>query len=114
MSDEEKEIPLWHQSGMNLRGEPFVQLLQGESVIGQMSAEQAREHAQAILESAEAAEQDAFMFDFAKTQIGLDDQSAMRLIMAFREYRAKTTNKRGGPTRPQDWVMPPEDKRAKE
>lgn len=111
MSDE-KYQPLWHQSGLNIRGEPFVQLIQGETVIGQMSAEEARAHAQAVLESAEASEQDAFMFDFARHQIGLDDQGAMRLIMAFREYRAKASNKRGGPTRPEDWVMPPEDKRG--
>jgi hypothetical protein len=97
---------LWHQSGVNPNGEPFVQLLRGEEIVGQMDVAQAREHARAVLEAAEAAEQDAFMMDFAQHKIGLDFERAGALLIAFRRFRAETTGKSQGPTRPTDWVMP--------
>ena len=102
MSD--KEHVLWHQSGVSPTGDPFVQL------IPQMSPEQAREHARAITEAAEAAEQDSFLMDFARNQIGLDLETAGRMLVAFRQYRAERTGKSQGPTDPRDWVMPPPDK----
>lgn len=106
-----KEHVLWHQSGVSPTGDPFVQLLQDDKIIGQMSPEQARDHARAITEAAEAAEQDAFLFDFGRNQISDGDAATgMRLVMAFREYRAKVTGKSQGPTNPRDWVMPPPDK----
>ena len=102
-----KEHVLWHQSGVNASGEPFVQLIQNDHIIGQMTPWQARDHAQAILEAAEAAEQDAFMFHFGTHQISDGDpQAGMRLVMALREYRQKTTGKSQGPRNPKDWVMP--------
>lgn len=100
---------LWHQSGVNQRGEPFVQLLRGMTVIGQMDPEQARDHARAITEAAEAAEQDAFMLSFLQdeTKIGLDHHRAMRVLMDFRAWRTARTGKKSGATNPRDWVMPP-------
>ena len=97
---------LWHQSGVNKAGEPFVQLLQGTTIVGQMSPQEAREHAHAILEAAEASEQDAFLLDFAQNKIGMKFQDAGSILMAFRDYRAKTSGKRGGPTNKRDWVRP--------
>jgi hypothetical protein len=101
---------LWHQSGVNRQGEPFVQLILGTKVITQMDLEQARDHARAITEAAEAAEQDAFMLDFLqdKDKIGLDRDRAMQVLMDFRRFRTAHTGKRGGPADPKDWVMPPE------
>jgi hypothetical protein len=99
---------LWHQSGVTQKGEPFVQLIKGTTVIAQMDVEQARDHARAVLESAEAAEQDAFIFDWVVNQVGSGPQQAMGLLVDFRKYRAERSNKRGGPHRPGDWVMPPE------
>lgn len=68
-----EEIPdniLWHQSGVNKKGEPFVQLLRGMEIICQMDPEQARDHARAITEAAEAAEQDAFLMDWGQRVVG--------------------------------------------
>lgn len=107
---EPKESILWHQSGVAPTGEPFVQLLRDEEIVAQMSPEQARDHARAITEAAEAAEQDAFMMEFAQKEIGLDFNRAGHLLIAFRNYRAERTGKSQGPTRPSDWVMPPPDK----
>jgi hypothetical protein len=97
MSDEHKEVfPLWHQSGINRDGEPFIQLILGDKIIAQQSVEQAREHALAILEAAEAAEQDAFLVHFAKTEIGVGENEAAKLLMSFRDFRREQTGKRSG------------------
>ena len=101
---------IWHQSGINLKGEPFVQLLRGTQVVGQMTPQEARDHAQAIIEAAEAAEQDAFLWSFAHEKLELTDQQAYGLIIEFRKFRERTTGKSQGPTRPTDWIMPDKKK----
>lgn len=110
MSADEKfpDDILWHQSGVNLKGEPFVQLLRGEKIIAQMDPGQARDHARAITEAAEAAEQDAFMLSFLQDQskVGLDRDRALQVLMDFRAFRIARTGKSSGPANPRDWVMP--------
>lgn len=103
--EDEPQI-LWHQSGVNSKGEPFVQLLLNERIIGQMSPEEARDHARAITEAAEAAEQDAFIFDWVTRKVGSAPEQAAGLLQDFRAYRLERTGKRGGPSNPRDWVMP--------
>jgi len=105
MSDE--KLPdniLWHQSGVNQKGEPFVQLLRGTEIVGQMSVAEARDHARAMTEAAEAAETDAFVFQWVTKQVGAGPQQAAGLLADFRRYRAEITGKREGPTNPRDWV----------
>jgi hypothetical protein len=109
--DPPKEQVLWHQSGVAPTGEPFVQLLLDQQIIAQMSPEMARDHARALTEAAEAAEQDAFIMTFAQEKIGLSFADAGQLLVGFRNFRAERTGKSQGPTRPSDWVMPPEGKR---
>lgn len=53
------EKTLWHQSGVNRKGEPFIQLMLDDAVVCQLSTEEARDHARNVLEAAEASEQDA-------------------------------------------------------
>lgn len=103
-----KERVLWHQSGINRKGEPFVQLLLDQEIIAQLTPELARQHAQQITEAAEAAEQDAFLFDWVRRKVGAGPEQAAGMIADFRRYRAERTGKSQGPTRPSDWVMPPE------
>ena len=105
-----KEQHLWHQSGVAPTGEPFVQLLLDDQIIAQLSPAMARDHARAITEAAEAAEQDAFLMHFAQTQIGLDFNRAGQLLIAWRNYRQEQTGKSQGPRHPKDWVMPAADK----
>ena len=112
MPDEEIPDPLWHQSGVNQKGEPFVQLILGTRVIGQMTPEEARDHARAITEAAEASEQDAFMLSFMQDKVGLDLSRAGQILVDFRAWRVERTGKRGGPTNRRDWVMPPADERT--
>jgi len=90
------DVVLWHQSGVNREGEPFVQLILGDKLIAQQSVQQAREHGLAILEAAEAAEQDAFLVYWAKTRIGVTEEAAVGLLADFRAYRREQTGKRSG------------------
>ncbi len=107
MSDEapSNEV-LWHQSGVNLKGEPFVQLLRDTTIIAQMDPEQARDHARAITEAAESAEQDAFIFDWVLNKIGCGPAQASGLLQEFRQYRRERTGKSSGARNERDWVMP--------
>jgi hypothetical protein len=98
---------LWHQSGVNAKGEPFVQLIHGDKVIAQMDVEQARDHGRTIIEAAEAAETDAFIFDWVCNKVGSGPEQAMGLLVDFRKYRSEVTGKRHGPTSQREWVMPP-------
>lgn len=97
---------LWHQSGVNKKGEAFVQLILDGKIIAQMEPGDARDHARAITEAAEAAEQDAFLFDWVCNQVGSGPEQAAGLIADFRRYREARTGKKGGPSDPTDWVMP--------
>jgi len=100
---------LWHQSGVNPNGVPFVQLIMDDKVIGQMTPEEARDHARAITEAAEAAEQDSFLLHFAKSKLGCDVQQAMGLILEFRHYR-EDHGKKGPPSDPSEFVVDKKDK----
>jgi hypothetical protein len=106
----EKNERLFHQSGVNPKGEPFVQLLLDGKIIGQLTPEDARDHARAITEAAEAAEQDAFLMDFLQNKMELPFESAGHVLMEFREFRKARTGKSQGPTKASDWVMPPPPK----
>ena len=107
MADEQQDgLPLWHQSGVNRAGEPFIQLILGTRVIAQQSVEQAREHAMAVLEAAEAAEQDAFLVSWVKDNIGAGEAGAVGMLNEFREWRRARTGKRSGQE-----VIPPQDKK---
>ncbi len=102
------ERSLWHQSGVNSKGKPFVQLVLRGRPIAQMSPKEARDHGAAIIETAEAAEQDAFMVDFAKTQLGLPQEAAIAMLMEFRKFR-ESKGRKGPPTDKAEWAMPQND-----
>lgn len=55
----------------------------------QMSVAAARNHAQDILEVAESAVADAFIFEFMKAKVRLSDQAAAAMIGEFRVWRAE-------------------------
>lgn len=101
------EPVLWHQSGVNAKGEPFVQLILGEKVIAQMDVAQARDHGMAIVEAAEAAETDAFVYQWVLEHVGGGPAQAAGLLVDFRKYRAEVTGKRHGATSSRDWVGGP-------
>ena len=59
-----------------------------------------------MVEAAEAAEQDAFMWGFAIERLGMPELSAGQILIEYRKFREDTTKKKGGPIRPSDWTMP--------
>lgn len=99
-----KDRTLWHQSGVNKNGEPFIQLLIDEDVVCQLSPEEARDHAKNVLEATEASEQDAFMLDFMQQKLGLDVQRAMQVIIDFRKWR-ESRGKKGPPSDAREFVQ---------
>jgi len=115
MVDNEQVNVLWHQSGVNAKGEAFVQLFKDGEPIAQMDPEQARDHARAIYEAAEAAEQDAFMFMFLQKEIGVPEIGAMSILVEFRKWREEH-GKKGPPSDPKEFTRtekhkdPPEQK----
>ena len=53
----------------------------------QLSPEEARDLAQNILEAAEAAEQDAFIFEFHRDLMNGDENVAANMLIQFRKWR---------------------------
>lgn len=100
------EHVLWHQSGVNSKGEPFVQLIQDDVVICQLSPEEARDHAKNVLEATEASEQDAFMFNFLqdKEKFAMTTPQAMQVIVDFRKWR-EARGKKGPPSDGREFVV---------
>lgn len=78
---------LFQSSGVSaFTGEPFIEIHWGNQV-GQLTVEEARIHAFALLECCEAALSDAFLFKFARDRAGMDSERAAQLLAHFREYR---------------------------
>ena len=55
----------------------------------QLTPEAARRFALSIIESAEAAEQDAFLIAWGTTKIGLDDGRAAQILNDYRNWRVE-------------------------
>lgn len=96
MAQKPEPKTMMHQTGVNKAGEPFVQLLlvqpgKPDQFIAQLSPQDCRDHALAILEAAEAAEQDAFLVDFARSELKMTLEGAGKILLAFRAFREKTT-----------------------
>lgn len=98
---------LWHQSGVNAKGEPFVQLVKDGDVIAQMTVCEARDHATGMLQAAEAAETDACLLEWLRTEIGLVGNAAPTLLLKFRACRSRRMpQKAQTPTGAGEWVAP--------
>ena len=101
---------LWAQSGVNRKGEPFVQLLLNEKAICQFTVEEARGFANNIVQASEAAEQDAFLLDFFQHTLGTSEEHASKVLIEFRKYREQR-GKKGPPSDPNEFMVTPEHKK---
>jgi hypothetical protein len=75
------------ESGVSAKtGEPFVNI-KWKDRAGQLTVTDARQHALAILECAEAAESDAFIIKFFRERVGLSQEKAAQVLIDFRSQR---------------------------
>lgn len=87
-----------------MKGEPFVQLILRGDVIAQMDSTEARDHARAITEAAEAAEQDAFLVDWLQYKMDLTFDQACASLIDYRTFR-EAHGKSSGPSHPSKFVV---------
>lgn len=88
---EQKE--LWVKSIYGWKAsQPFVEL-HFEDVVVQLEPDKAREVARMLCESAEAAEQDAFLFEWAVKDAGVSEGGAASLLHQFRKWREERNEK---------------------
>lgn len=90
VEENEEGVDLSMQSIVNLKLEPMVQLKWGREV-GQLTPEEARQHARYVLECAEAAVHDAAMVRWLMERMELSKVSALQAMEALRKYRGDST-----------------------
>lgn len=71
-----------------LQHKPFVQIVWG-SETGQLSPKEARNIALMLLECADAAVSDAFVFEWGSRKINLNEEQAGTILVDFRMFRRK-------------------------
>jgi|GEM_PF-2678130 hypothetical protein len=87
MNEQSPSNAIHVESGVSVfTGKPFIAFHWGENH-GQLTVAEANAYAFALLEACEAAESDAFIFEFMRKQMGATAENAVRMVMAFREYR---------------------------
>jgi hypothetical protein len=69
-------------------GQPIVEIAWGENR-GQLTAEEARAHAMRVLECADAAESDLFIFTWVTDSLGMPAPQAATLLADFRAFRER-------------------------
>lgn len=96
MPRDKEETRLDWISGVNQRGEPFIQLVKvytqsgKRDLIGQFDPWQARDCALNALSTAEAAQTDALLFKFLRERLGITDPAQYGAVMIdFRNLRAQ-------------------------
>jgi hypothetical protein len=92
-------------SGVNERGEPFVQMAQTRDgkrlLLGQMTPNEARSLAMQGLEAAEAAESDSYFWNFFLKRLNMEPAQIAVMMADFRDYRAKFGS--SDPTSSEHW-----------
>lgn len=82
----EKTLWVRSQYGFNHRKPQVVITMPGGETL-QMSPAEARHHALAVLECADAAESDAFIFEYLQAKVGLTDNQMAQVLGDFRTWR---------------------------
>lgn len=94
-ADASEDFIVMH-SGVNMQRRGFVHVAWG-SLRAQFTPAQARDHAFALLQAAEAAESDAIVFRLLEKRVGLDPARAMAVIGELRQFRDDALAKKGEP-----------------
>jgi len=83
----EPSVTMWAYCGITDMGAPFVRLVRNEQPLIQVHPDAARSLGLALMESADAADQDAFMYAFWRNTFGKSHEDAMMMIGALRRFR---------------------------
>lgn len=94
MPRDTEETTLEWVSGVNQKGEPFIQLAKvyksgKREIIAQLDPWQTRDCALNALSAAEAAQSDALILKFMKERVGLDPARLAAVMLDFRNLRAE-------------------------
>jgi hypothetical protein len=83
----------WSESVFGaLTGQPLVKLsFAGRSTT--VSSDDARAIAKDIIDTAHAADGDAFLMDFLREKLGLDTQRAVAMLREFRDWRIERSER---------------------
>ncbi len=89
MAEEKDPNMIWASSSVHADDRaPWVHL-QWADKKGMLTPEEARQFALSVLETAQAAEHDAFLVKFLTEKIGSDVPTAIAVLREFREMREK-------------------------
>jgi hypothetical protein len=87
MSEEPLDHTIWIETMVASRtGDPFV-VIRWHDHSGELTPHEARLYAFQLFAAAAAAECDAFLVDFVCSRIGMEKESAVRMLQEFRRYR---------------------------
>jgi hypothetical protein len=94
MPRDTEETTLFWASGVNQKGEPFIQLSKvyksgKREIIAQLDPWQTRDCALNALSAAEAAQTDALILKFMRERVGLDPERLAMVLVDFRNFRAE-------------------------
>jgi len=94
MPRDTEETSLFWASGVNQKGEPFVQLSKvyksgKREIIAQLDPWGARDCALNALSAAEAAQTDALLMKFFRERVEVDPQRTAAILLDFRNLRAE-------------------------
>lgn len=95
MSDDADSQVFWSESVFGaLTGQPMVKLsFAGRSTT--VSSDDARTIARDIIDTAHAADADAFLVDFLREKLGLDTPAAVAMLREFRDWRIARSERDG-------------------
>ena len=69
-------------------GKAWIKLTWGGQS-GQLTPKEARQHAYDIMETANAADEDAFLYEWVTTHLKVPPEKAILILRDFREWRAR-------------------------
>lgn len=96
MSTTQEEIPVRMVSMVGAKDRaPYVIMTIGDARPLTFNSEKAKEIGSMLIETAMAADGDAFLAEWAVKDVGCDDPTAAQLIRAFRDWRVRR-GERGG------------------
>ena len=85
----QQEGELWVESLVSQRDkQPYVSVRFRDEAV-QMTIAQARHHALLVLECIEAATSDAFLVEFMRAKVGIEEDHIVPLLAEFRKFREK-------------------------